>query len=187
MISDTFCSFHDFFRSFMKIGFPFPKIAEGESQPDDACINKRYSLISRNLHCASWMPQHLFPFIKNIFLRYSFQWCNNITAIPVPSATTTTWFSFANSKAVEAILLSASPLQTKASCESALKELGSNEISSVLLLGLERKHSFEYRFWLCSLILMFGVELFKAQCITWSYLHLIVNVISSSKTILIEP
>ena len=63
------------------------------------------------------------------------------------------------------ILLSASPLQTKTSGESALKEVGSNEISSFSLLGLERKHSFEYRFLLRSLILMFGVEL-KPQCIT---------------------
>ena len=63
MISDIFCSFHDFFRSFMKVGFPLPKVAEVESQPDHACINRRCSLISPNLHCACHQPQQPLDFL----------------------------------------------------------------------------------------------------------------------------
>ena len=149
MISDTFCSFHDIFRrSSMKVGFPLPKVAEVESHSDHASINRRWSLISPSLRCASLMLQHLFPLIKNMSLRSSSQWCNNITATSVSSATTTTWFFLPTlKKSKQFYYRHHLPLQTKTSWESALKKVDSNVINSFLLLGFERKCSFEYRFW----------------------------------------
>ena len=55
----------------MKVGFLLLKVAEVESQPDHACINRRYSTIQSNLHCASSIL--LFSLIKDISLRSSFQ------------------------------------------------------------------------------------------------------------------